>query len=301
MRRIVTIWGTFVLLCALVACGTNLFRPVAKKSGDAYYVEQAKNQIDAANYGDAQESLSKVKHVTNDTVLLNVAAVMGQAGMSIWDIVLTIIDKNNLASGTGSGIDKIFNLLTDSVFGTGSNRDARLASVATSIGLLLNVPESTTAIDDFRCFLVGLLVVPRITDGTTRLQAAIDAIEKISISGDGDTADECSGLDAFTSPLSALSAVQADLALALAQAKNCKILDALGSGSLNEIQATLKKFNNQADQGCQAIDCQGNQICESLQYGCIQTVLNSSSAKAGDGVVETCEILQNCRTAGSCF
>jgi hypothetical protein len=305
VKKTILIFVTALIFMA--ACGMNLYKPLAKKSGDAYFLQEARDSLDAQHYDDALDSLNKVQNSSNDEVMLKVSAQLGQAGLSLWTLLLNLIDNGNLDNVSGTGVDKFFNSLTDSYFGTGSERDARITAISNGISELSALTNTDQRIDNFRCFLTGLLVVPVITTGTTAIDDMATALKDLesSVVGTGTTAAQCPNLGEFNTALGNLTAVQQSLNLILAQAYSCPIFQSLISQvDFNSVDASLNKFIQGADKGCQpVVSCSAdNPICQALQFGCVQSIIGSTgTAVAGDHKIALCEIVQNCSTPGACF
>lgn len=285
------------------ACGWNLYDRFVPKNNDRYRKDQVRIHLDNQEYAQALSLLDDVEHKDNDTVLLKVSALLGNSGLSMWTIIKDLVDSKNLKSSTGTGADRIFNVLGDTFFGTGNVRTARLSALSQSIQELKTAPDAETRLENFRCFLAGVLAFPTISDGKEAASAMIAALEdlKRQVVASGGSGDECPSLDKFNDSLAKVSQVRADLDLALNETINCPLFASLSSDSLNEVEKLLDKFNEGADQGCETITCSlGEEACEALQFGCIQAVIGSETAQSGDGNIEICEIVQNC-SSGSCF
>lgn len=294
-----------LLLCGFfLSCGVNLYDGIATKESQKYYEDEAKVRLDEGDYQGALDALSKVERNSPKVLIYRVAVILGQAGLSFWQILLDVVDDLNSSNNTNnndSGIEKVFSLLSDSVFGAGEERESKLEALTSSISLLEQ--SSSTKLESFRCFLTGILVLPSVEDGTNSILEINSALNNLAsaVEGAGETADQCPGLSEFESALSSMSEVQQSLNLVLAQTSNCPILNFLqNDGSLNEVEQRLTKFTEGADRGCPELACD-NALCQSLQLGCVQNLLTTSSAVAGDGIIDRCELVYNCLTPGTCF
>lgn len=293
-----------VSVFATASCGINLYEGFVSKEGDDYHLTEAERLIDEGDYTSARQHLAEVELSSNKKLYLDVAAQIGEVGLSLWDILIDLVDNNSLESQSGSGVDRVFDLLTDNVYGTGETRDKRLNALGTAVERLASPPNGEEKkIENLRCFLSGMLVLPRVKDGTTAITEATTALENFvdTIVGTGDDPSQCPNLNTLTTTLNQVTEIQADLQLALEQIEGCDFLQVGNDDSLNAIEEQLSKFRTSADKGCATIDCAGNIACEVLQTGCVrQTLEGAESAVAGDNKIDACEVLQHCR-GGECF
>ena len=306
MQTFTVLLVTMACAIGLNSCGMNFFEPIASKDSDEYHMEQARIYVDQKKYADAEASLAKVEGNSNEKTLLLVGSKLGNVGLSLWEILLDVVDSltNTSSSSGSSGMEQVFNVFSDTLFGTGDERDEKLQAINESIALIRNAPEQDSKMEAFRCFLSGIYVLPVVNDGTNAMinvTTALNSLES-SVSGDGSSSDQCPGLDAFQAAMSGLDTVRNGLDFIIQQTSDCEILSFLSdSGDLNAISERLKKFVDAADQGCPTISCNNDVLCEALQLGCVAELLDTSSAVAGDGIVDQCELVYNCTTAGTCF
>ena len=191
-----------------------------------------------------------------------------------------MIDDNTFSNATGGGFDRIYDLFSEAVYGTGETRENRLAALSDSVNLLESSSEKTSSIENLGCFFSGLLVAPRVKDGTTAIADATLAFNQImtSVTGGGINAENCPDLDQFTAPLNQVSSVQSDISLALDKVSNCSFLNYEQSGNQNIVQKNLSKFIKNADKGCDEAACRGNAACEALKLGCVRDLLSSAGS-----------------------
>ena len=289
-------------LC-LSQCGSNVFGPTVSSTSERYYIAKAQEEIDQQKYDDAIETLAKVETNSNEKVFLQIASQLGSSGLSLWNIIKDLLDSNNFASRSGSGADKVFDLLNDTFFGVADTRVQRLKSLASGIESLKLAPDQDSRVENYRCFLAGILALPSVTDGSSAITAVTTSLQDISTEiSQGGNSQECSSIDTFESNLTRLTQVQEDLALALKETQDCPLFSSLSNADqMNKVEALLDKFKTAADKGCISTECTlGEAACEALSFGCVGAVLGASSAVAGDGKIEKCEIVQNCGS-GSCF
>lgn len=296
---------TSIVSLSFAACGINFFADVVTKDSDEYHMEQARIYVDQKKYADAESSLGKVEGNSNEKTLLLVGSKLGQAGLSLWDILLDVVDSLAGNSGSSSsGMEQVFDVFSDTLFGTGDERDAKLEALNDSIALIRAAPEQNSKMEAFRCFLSGIYVLPVVNDGTNAMLSVTTALNELeaSVSGGGSNSDECPGLSSFQAAMDGLDTVRRGLDFILEQTSDCELLSFLSdSGDLNAMSARLRKFVDAADQGCPTVTCNNDVICEALQLGCVAQLLDTSSAVAGDGNVDQCELVYNCTTAGTCF
>lgn len=295
----------FIFALVLNSCGTNVYDGLNGGNSDQDYIAMARFAVNDSKYDEAAKHLAKVKKHSKEYVLLHVATILGQANFTIWGILSNLLSSSS--SSSGSGVNNFFSSLTDSVFGSGSQRNATLVAISNAAIQLQSIPDKDAGTEGLRCFLTGLLVVPAVVDGTQGVSDAITALNSMesNIIGNGSTSDQCPGLSAVQTSLDTLSAVTSDLSYVLAQTSTCPILSFISqSGSLNDVQQRLAKFINTADKGCSnpcaSTDATIQAACTALERGCVKAVLSEQGAVAGDGKVSECELVLNCLDGG-CF
>lgn len=304
--KVILSMGLFIFS---TTCGVNIYKQMPGKKNQAYYYEQAIQHLDNKEYSQALESLENMDDNDTTKIFLKASAELGKVGLGLWDIVKNIIDNTTLES-QGSGIDKVLNLISDSFFSVGEERELRIATLSSVISRLSTTDATQVTdkkrMDNFRCFLSGILVIPAITDGSASLLSTIEALNTLeeTVVGDGADLSQCPAIDGLNTSLTTLDTVQKSLDLAISQIVSCEIFTGFTSSSqanLNNILKKLRNFLDKADGGCVPADCPAdNPICGILNLGCVQKKLGGT-AKAADGQVEVCEIIQNCHGAVSCF
>ena len=136
----------------------------------------------------------------------------------------------------------------------------------------------------------------------TRFASVSSALTTVQngATGDGSTPEQCPGIDDLTTSLTALGTAQTNLGLVLQATGNCSFID-YSSGDLNTVEQKLSTFVEQGDLGCSSSPSCGDSLaCQALSLGCVQGEVNDDSSLAGDGVVSSCEIVQNC-LGSNCF
>ena len=292
-----------VFCVALFAsCGENIFKDIASSDSDHYHVAEARRLINKGDYDGAQSSLNKLDHKGEEAHLLQAITYLGQAGFSLWRILLDTATSLTSGSG-GSGMEAVFNALSgsNSVFGTGDERTERMRAIATSIEYLSTNDVGGTTMTNMRCILAGILLLPTTTDTTTSLDEAISAMGTLQ-SEVASTGLACPNLDALNTAMDKLTLVQNNLVVVLQTSQGCEILNFLTeSGTLGDIAASLNKLVTTADAGCVRTNCGSSALCQAFDIPCVQENLDVSLAQAGDGTVHRCEILQNCSSGSACF
>lgn len=295
----------FIVLAGIVllsACGFNLYTDFASDDTDQHRMTAAKNFIDNKDYENAEKELDKIDRNSKEKVLLQVSAKLGKAGLSLWDILLDAVENSSSGTQGSSGVEKVFNLFTDSFFGSGEVRQNRLNALDESVLLLKSVSSSGDKLDNLRCFLTGIYILPIVNDGAAAMTAINSTLQNIAdqVAGTGTSASECSGLNDFQSAMDSLGNVQQGMLFILEQISGCQLLDFLNNSSaVNEIASRAKTFTETADKGCPELNCTGA-ICQALNLPCVSDLINTTGATADNGRVETCEIIYNCKDGG-CF
>ncbi|SMF76482.1 hypothetical protein [Pseudobacteriovorax antillogorgiicola] len=288
-------------LLFLLSCSTNIYESLVTDTDDTGKMEEAANLIDDQKYDEAVAKLNEVEKDNNEKRFLQVAALLGQSGFNVWQIVIDIIDSGS--SSSKITFDRIFDSISGSVFGSGDERDARIAAIGQSITLLDTAPEGQTrATANLNCFLGGVLAVVAVDDGNTAMSGVSSALQSIqdNATGTGDSTEECPGIEDLSTNLDLIASVQTNLSLVLAATSDCSFIDFSGS-ELNSVEQQIADFVDNGDQGCsENPDCGAGAACQALSLGCVQSVVNDDSSVSGDGTVSSCEIVQNCLGA-SCF
>lgn len=315
----------FVTVLVWSSCGAdefNVFRPLSEssalKSDMKAKLEQARVLLDKKKYDDALSLLAPMiadpDQDSNDARLYFAAAKLGVSQLDIWSVIKNIV--NGLGTGSGSastsgtgssGFDQVLNKVTDSLIGTGENRAARIQALADSVTVLVNAPDpNSQAVRNTSCILAAFLTVPTVADATTALNGTLTALSQIKDAATSGGA-ECPNiglLDASTS--SVLSSV-ANFNLIVSVAKNCPFIDVSQATTLmNSVESSLNQLKTVADKGCASIPstCPASvPDCQALFPACVQEVLKvgTSDAVAGDGRIDSCELVLNCTDPAACF
>lgn len=282
-------------------CGQNLFKGLVEAETDEQRLAEAENLIDEKNYSGALAQLQKVDSDSNQKRLLQAAAQLGVAGLSVFDIIIGIIDGEQLSGNIT--FDQIFQYASASLFGSGETKSTRLEAMRESISMLLQAPQpDERRINNLNCFLGGLLTFVAIEDGNTALSQVSSSLATINSNavGSGATAAECPGVEELDSGLSQIATVQNSLSIVFAATANCSFINT-EAGDLNQVESQLSSFQTVGDQGCvETPDCGDSAACQALSLGCVGEKIDTTDAVAGDGVVSSCELVQNC-IGSSCF
>ncbi len=283
-----------------MSCSGNLYEGLVSEESDASLLEKAANQIDEQDYRGAEVTLAKVEGDSNQKRILQVASSLGTAGFDIWQIILDVLDTGS--GGGDIGFDSLFDSVSSSIFGV-EKKVERAEALRFSINTLLGAPDtSQSELKNLNCFLGGLLSFTVAEDGDSRISAVQSSLSSIqnNVVGSGSTAAECPGIEQLESNLSSLATIQEDLDLILRATSECSFIDT-SSSSLNTVEERLQQFVSNGDKGCSdQPDCGDSLACQALQFGCVQSEVIDSNSEVNDGVVSSCEIVQNCLNA-TCF
>ena len=290
----------------LAGCGINFYQPFVSDDSDEWQMIEAQKELDQGNYSKATELLGKLTTDTNTKRILEASASLGTAGLDLWSIVRNILNGDS-GSSSSSGVDNIFDLIGESVLGTGDTRTERVTVLKANIALLQAAPDPDQSnVQNLSCFLAGILALPMVTDSTSALTTAQTALTSIASTstGSGSSAEECPDLDELNSSLQTLKEVREAFTTILETAEKCKILNFDDeASSLNTIEQQMQKLTTNADKGCDTVDTStcGN-FCDALNLGCVQSSITADeTATAGDDVIATCELVQNCINPTTCF
>lgn len=301
--RLVRVLLTLLLFWGVSSCGVNLYKGFSSEDSDRYRLTEAKNHIDKKEYEQAEEILAEVENPGLEKTFLQVSATLGKAGLSLWDILLDAVESAEAsASSNRSGAEKVFDLFSDTFFGQGDERQQRLQALDDSVRLLNDAASPGDKADQLRCFLLGIYLLPTINDGAAAISAIGSSLDQIAatVSGNGATPEECSGLSSFQTALNDLIKVQAGFSLVLEQISACPLIDFLGDTSeLSALAERARTVTETADQGCPQLSCSGA-FCDALGLPCVSQLLDTQGVVAGDQKVDACELIYNCKDGG-CF
>lgn len=275
----------------IASCGFNMLGFMDSTETEAYWLEEAKMQLNKGDWESASEALEKVETETTESTVLQVSINFAKSGLSLFDIMIDVLDDQS--SSSGSGVDAIMNSIGDSIFGVGPDRTKRLTAINDSI-LLLSSKAGDAKLESFACLLHGLLVLPRINDAQTAVTNVTTQLNAIS------STQGCPDLTSLNASLESLQLIQADLDSILTKTGSCELFQSLSSGGSNQMSETLNQFVKQADKGCAKSTCT-HAICDIIHVPCVSDAMKTDTAQAGDGKVSNCEFVQNCQGANSCF
>lgn len=301
MRNIFVNIALYLTMISLSSCGSNIIPLNESPDNDFDRLTLAQKYLDDREYTKAVSLLEKVESDSNERRVLLVAANLGLADFSIWEIILNVLDSNS--EGQKLGFDNIFNSVSGTIFGQ-DTKDQKVAAMQEAIELLLAAPEPDDAdVQNLSCFLGGLLSVVAVEDGTRAITSLSNSLETISdnASGNGDNADECPGVSDLEASIEELTSLSASLTNIVNATAECSFIDVDGS-SLNSVEEKIKQFTETADDGCTAVpNCGSSKACRAQSLGCVsQIVQQDDDSVAGDGSVSSCEMVQNCIGA-KCF
>lgn len=306
--------GAFLLYSSCGGDEFNVFRPaaepLAKKDDDAQ-LEEARVMMDDKEYDDAanllEPRIEDEKTDSNEARLLYAAALLGIADLDVWSIINTILEsQGDQQAAGGGGLDTVFDSLSDSILGSGAVRQAKVDALAEAIATLRGAPEpDAPEITNTACLFGGLLAAPTLADARSGLAATATALATIrdSATSGGATCPDISLLD--TASAGVIEAA-ANFSLVLQAAGNCSFLDLSETAALmNSVEQQMSRLLDNADKGCASLpECPADAPgCESLFPTCVQEALEvgTSTARAGDGAISSCELVLHCSSGTSCF
>ncbi len=320
-------WGiSGILIVALGAtlayssCGDNefnLFQPIAKplamKSDKKAQLEEVRVLLDKKEYAKALDVVEPIvedeETDSNEARLLYGAAKLGVAELDVWSIISNILDatsaSNNNNAG-GGGLDDVIDSLSTEVLGSGAERQSKSAALIDALTTLRNAPYP----DDRRilntgCLFAAFLAVPTLAEATEAMTAMTAALTQISSAASSGGA-VCPNVSLLDSAAAGVLSAAANFNLVLQAAANCPFLDLEQTASaMNQLETTLGNLKFNTDRGCDSLPTCPASLpnCATLFPTCVQQALavGTSSAKAGDGVLSSCEIILNCVDPTTCF
>lgn len=326
--------GILVALCATIAvvvawssCGENefnLYKPIAQESAlksKRARLEEARVLMDDKKYDEAAETLTKLieEEDSNEARLLYAAAQLGIAQLDIWSIIKSVLDNNSSEKKSGStlhlqgsgneeggGMDELFNTLSDSVLGTGEERETRMQALSDALATLMAAPDRTDGrVQNTACIFGGILAVPIVADAKSALEATVTALEQIRDAAES-SGTECPNISLLDESSAKLAASASTFSLILAAAGSCPFLN-LGQTAdvMNQVETRLATLQAAADKGCDGLPTCPAALpgCQALFPACVQEALSvgTSSAKAQDGSIASCELILHCTVPTACF
>lgn len=311
MKKTILI-GIAGLVLVAAACGTNLFNSFADKKNENARLEEARVQIDQGDYVKAREILDELANDgqdSNERRILLAGVLLGENGFDLWNILIDLVQdttSKDKASSSGSGISKIFDLLTESVFGAGATRAARIAALDSAVTELRSAPDpQATRVSNLACLLAGIMAVPIAQDGLAEMQSTLTTLEKIKteISSGG----QCHGVSELSTRIASFQEVLARFNHILESTANCGFINLdEQKAQLNAVESKIKKLTNTADKGCSTLPtCPAAMPdCLTLFPVCVQEALRiggTNPAVSGDGIIDSCEVILHCTHPADCF
>jgi hypothetical protein len=301
------------------SCGEdefNVYQPVAEplalKNDDDAKLEQARVLMDKKKYDEALKILEPMigdsKQDSNEARILFSAAKLGVAQLDVWSIIGSILDSTSNSSGSSGdgGVDNIFDSFSDSVLGTGAARDAKVTALSDALEVLQAAPQpDERKLRNTACIFAGFLSVPTLADATTamtNMQTALQQISNSALSG-GTVCPDVSLLD---DAAAGLANVAESFNMILSAAQSCPFLNLDEAANLmNTVEQSMNNLRTSADKGCDSLPTCPASLpgCRSLFPVCVQQALEvgTSSAKAQDGNLASCEIVLHCINPTDCF
>lgn len=285
---------------SVLSCDFNMLEPGVDASSVEAKIEQAKIEMDNKEYDSAVRILSKLQSDaatdSNDIRILHAAAKLGQSQLDVWSIITRVIEDQ---SSLTTGVNEIFGQISDTVLGTGAEKERRITSLNESIQLLTEAPDQNdTRPINIACLLAGILTVPISTDAQTILTGVNPALQEVQssvIAGGG----QCDAEDTapLAETLASIDSILDTINLVVDLIPQCTIFNLAGTGQ-NSVESFINNIRDNADQGCQTPDCQG---CDLLFPSCVTETIGTSNGTASDGQIARCELVLNCYQPNLCF
>ena len=313
--RFVTSGAAALALLLLTSCGGggefNLFESVSKgttlKHDTSAQLEQARVDLDK---GDDASALSLLQPIIADPTtdsdearVLAAAATLGSAGVDVWETISELLSTLDQVSDQRSqGLNQVLDSLSDTVFGTGTTRTAKIAAMQSALTILEAAPGSATTvaasngtadplISNTACVVAAFLAVPTLAD-------AAAAITDLETALTGAASGSCSRVTSITSDINEMATVATNLNGVLAAASSCTFLNIDQAGSqTNSIEQALSTVSKTGGKGC------GSVPSSVSGASCLQQVLSATSSlsSATGGKLSACSLIVNCTTPSSCF
>ncbi len=315
-------------------------QPMALKNDKKAKLEEVRVLLDKKKYAKALDVVEPIidseKEDSNEARLLYSAAKLGVAELDVWSIISDILDATSKSKSTGAslagnggtanstatttttasntssstsssgGLDDVINALTSNVLGTGAVRQAKVDALIDALTALRNAPEpDDKKIQNTGCLFAAFLAVPTLADATEAMAATTSALAQIrDAASSGGTV--CPNISLLDSAAAGVIAASANFNLVLQAAANCPFLDLdQTAAAMNTLETSLENLKTNTDKGCDAIPSCPAALpnCAALFPTCVQQALavGTGSAKAGDGVISTCELILNCTDPTTCF
>lgn len=287
------------------ACGTSLYRPLAKTDSDVAKKESAMMALDNSDYETAEPILSELwaKNKTDELTQLYAVSIMGTVGLDLFSVITTALTKcqSGDASSSCSG-DSLLNNINASV-PAGLDRTKVTAKLKSTVDVLNQAPTKASAIP-LLCFSGGLYINYVMTDLQTQfttiqenLKADLASLGAACVDPSG------AGVDAVgkkvEASVNALGAIGTAIKDVTKSVGSCISAVSGGTGTTNDIQKTLAKFESNADKGCTLPE--SGVLGQLPLPACIATFVKAGAqADAGDGRIDGCELFLNCMN-GECI
>lgn len=286
-----------------VSCGTNMYKSAAKKDGPEATLEAAKIALDNSDYTEARSILSTLWESNKSSTIteLLVVSKMAYAGFNFFDIISKSLTSSTSSSGKAGNsiLSNLKNVLTTDV------STAALDELKDTLNVIAasDKPEELAVLKCFSGGIYSQIILTKIDTELATLSATLKALPtRLSAASGTCTASNTEiskiGADLKTS-LDSVGTITTRISTIVQQVGSC--LQSLTSGttsSANSLQTSITNLVSKADKGCTV---PSNQLLGSLALpSCMNSFVTSSTAKAGDGVIDGCEFFVNC-TGGSCF
>ena len=116
----------------------------------------------------------------------------------------------------------------------------------------------------------------------------------------------CPNISLLDTAAAGVVSASANFNLVLQAATNCPFLDLSQTASaMNVLETSLENLKTNVDKGCDSLPTCPAALpnCQALFPTCVQQALavGTGAAKAGDGVISSCEVILNCTDPVQCF
>lgn len=293
-----------------VACGNSIFSVLSENDSLESLQEDAVISMNENDYNTAAAKLSMVwaQKPTNEVCQLYAAAVLGQGQIVLFDVIRSTLQSLTGSDKLGTGVLDMLANSSEAVLGVLT--PARLEKINASLAILENAPDANNVGVFFqKCITAGVSAVPTL-QSLSRLEQELTNLQTIMTSFNADPEASCispqrSQLDEAAASLTNLFSEATAATESIARIS--VILDQCfpTGGAASESTVLVERITalrSQADLGCALPDIGPLVVGSTNIPSCVYSQFSdqASTAVAGDGIIQGCELLFNCG-GGSCF